>query len=73
MIAEFLVIRGEYHVQTHVEQEVRVMISNLIPRSEVMQYPTGAHILLIRVGEIISGEKTWYFSFLCVIFFSDSH
>lgn len=55
-------------MQTNVEQEVRVRMSNLIPRSEVTQGPTGAHILLINFGAITSGGKTWYFSFLCVIF-----
>lgn len=41
----------KYHVLTNVEQEMRVM-SDLIPRSEVMHCLTGAHILLISFGEI---------------------
>lgn len=48
MVAKFLMIKSEYDVKTNMKQEMREMGFNLIPRSEVTHYPTGAHILLIN-------------------------
>lgn len=39
-------------MQTSVEQEMKVMKSHLMPRSEVMQRLTCAHVLLISFGEV---------------------
>lgn len=53
MAAKFLMIKSEYHVKTNMKQEMREMVFNLIPRSEVVHGPTGAHILLISYWKVI--------------------
>lgn len=54
-----------HQAKTNVKQEMRVSVSDLIPRSETMQYPTGAHKAL---GSNCGHLKMKFKTFICTIF-----